>query len=251
MSASRILVLQPDPSDPPGPLGDWLMEAGAELQLCRMPTDELPDDLDGFDGLVCLGGGMGAEDDLEYPWLAGVRALLARAAARDLPTLGVCLGAQLLTVATGGRVVRGHDGPEAGPGLVAKKDAAWTDPLFAELPLMPDVLQFHVDVIDRLPSRAELLASAPRYSHQAFRLNRCVYAIQFHIETTPEVVLDWVANAPQVAASAKDGAFDRQTLAELHADLEQTWRPFVHRFADLAAGRVEPANNKPRTLPLT
>lgn len=250
MSASRILLLQPDRTDPPGQLGDWLVEAGAELELRQLPTDSLPDDIDGFDGLVCLGGAMGAEDDLAYPWLADVRALLARAAARDLPTLGVCLGAQLLTVATGGLVTRGHDGPEAGPGLVAKKDAAWKDPLFAELPLMPDVLQFHVDAIERLPSRAELLASSPRYPHQAFRMNRRVYAIQFHIETTPEIVLDWVANAPQVAASAKEGAFDRRTLTELHADLAETWRPFAHRFVDLVAGRLEPANNKPRTLPL-
>ena len=64
---------------------------------------------------------------------------------------------QLLAVATGGRVEVGRDGPEVGPQLVAKKDAAWTDPLFADLPLMQDVLQFHNDAITRLPPGAELL----------------------------------------------------------------------------------------------
>ncbi|NIJ13870.1 GMP synthase-like glutamine amidotransferase [Saccharomonospora amisosensis] len=228
-----------------------MAEAGAELQLLRMPADEMPEDIDGYDGLVCLGGGMGAQDDTAHPWLADVRRLLARAAARDVPTLGVCLGAQLLAVATGGSVVPGDRGPEAGPGLVSKKDAAWTDPLFADLPLLPDVLQFHADAIETLPGQAELLASSPQYRNQAFRLNRRVYGIQFHIETTPEVVLDWVANAPKVAAAAKAGAFDRQSLVQAHADLAQTWRPFAHRFADLVAGRLEPANRKPRSLPLT
>lgn len=216
-----------------------------------MPADGIPDDVGGYDALICLGGGMGAEDDTAHPWLADVRRLLARAAAQDLPTLGVCLGAQLLAVATGGRVVRGDRGPEAGPGLVSKKDAAWTDPLFADLPLLPDVLQFHADVIESLPGQAELLASSPRYRNQAFRLNRRVYGIQFHIETTPGVVLDWAANAVKVAAAAKDGAFEPHTLAQSHADLAQTWRPFAHRFVDLAAARLEPANRKPRTLPLT
>ncbi|MEU3275566.1 type 1 glutamine amidotransferase [Saccharomonospora sp. NPDC006951] len=246
----RLLVIQPDASDPVGPLGEWLAEAGAELDVRLPPVDVLPADLSGYQGLVCLGGGMNAEDDARYPWLADVRRLLREAIGTNLPTLGVCLGAQLLTVATGGKVTPGQDGPEAGASLVSKKDAAWKDPLFADLPLMQDVLQFHKDVIDQLPVGAELLASSPRYPNQAYRHGRCGYALQFHIETTPDVVQEWVKGAPDVAASAPEGAFTEEKLTEAHADIAETWRPFAERFVSLAAGDIEPAASQPRTLPL-
>ncbi|MEV6880006.1 type 1 glutamine amidotransferase [Amycolatopsis sp. NPDC051128] len=247
---TRILIIQPDASDPLGPLGDWLTEAGAELDLRALPKDALPTDLDGYQGVVCLGGGMGAEDDAKHPWLADVRRLLAKAAAQRRPTLGICLGAQLLAVATGGRVEVGRDGPEVGPQLVAKKDAAWTDPLFADLPLMQDVLQFHTDAITRLPPGAELLASAPRYAHQAFRLNRCVYGVQFHIETTPAVVESWAADGPELTEFARPGSLEHDALVAVHADIEETWRPFAQRFVRLAAGELEPAAGSQRSLPL-
>jgi GMP synthase-like glutamine amidotransferase len=229
---TRLLIIQPDASDPLGPLGDWLTDAGAELDLRLLPKDDLPADPDGYQGVVCLGGGMAAEDDAEHPWLADVRRLLAKAATKRIPTLGICLGAQLLAVATGGRVEPGPDGPEVGPHLVAKKDAAWTDPLFADLPLMQDVLQFHTDAITRLPPGAELLASAPLYGNQAFRLGRCAYGVQFHIEF------------------ARPGSLEHEALVSVHADIEETWRPFAGRFVRLAAGELEPAVDGHRTLPL-
>jgi GMP synthase-like glutamine amidotransferase len=247
---TRLLIIQPDTTDPLGPLGDWLTDAGAELDLRQPPGDDLPADLDGYRGVVCLGGGMAAEDDARHPWLADVRRLLAKAAAKPLPTLGICLGAQLLAVATGGRVETGASGPEVGPQLVAKKDAAWTDPLCADLPLMQDVLQFHTDAITRLPPGAELLASAPLYQNQAFRFNRCVYGVQFHIETTPAVVESWAAEAPEEADFARPGSLEHDALVTVHADIEETWRPFAQRFVRLAAGELEPAADSQRSLPL-
>jgi GMP synthase-like glutamine amidotransferase len=247
---TRLLIIQPDASDPLGPLGDWLTDAGAELDVRLPPKDDLPADPDGYRGVVCLGGGMAAEDDAQYPWLADVRRLLAKSATKRIPTLGICLGAQLLAVATGGRVEAGPDGPEVGPHLVAKKDAAWTDPLFAELPLMQDVLQFHNDAITRLPPGAELLASAPLYQNQAFRFNRCVYGVQFHIETTPAVVESWAADEPEMAEFARPGSLDHDALITVHADIEETWRPFAQRFVRLAAGEVELAADSQRALPL-
>ena len=250
MSTPRLLVIQPDASDPIGPLGDWLREGGAELDVRLPPGDELPESLDGYQGFVVLGGGMSARDDAVHPWLAQVRKLLANAAGHGFPTLAVCLGAQLLAVATGGRVQPGSKGPEIGPGLVSKKDVAWTDPLFADLPLMQDVVQFHTDSIDPLPPGAELVASAPRYTNQAFRMNRRVYGIQFHIETTPEIVQEWAKEEPDLAGLARPGVFEMDALTQLHADIAETWRPFALRFVRLAKGELEPAEEKRRTLPL-
>lgn len=251
MTAPRILVIQPDASDPVGPLGDWLTAAGAELDVRLPPADELPSALDGYQGLICLGGGMNAEEDSAHPWLKQVRDLLATAAHKAVPTLAICLGAQLLAVATGGRVVKGEKGPEVGGYLVSKKDAAWTDPLFADLPLMQDVLHFHGDEISRLPVNAVLLASAPKYANQAFRLGRCAYGLQFHIETTPEVVRSWADDEPEMAATAKPGAFEPDTLRQLHNDIAETWQPFATRFVRLARGELEPVAVSPtNTLPL-
>jgi len=247
---TRLLIIQPDASDPIGPLGEWLAEAGAELDVRLPPEQELPTSLDGYAGLVCLGGGMGALDDAEHPWLADVRRLLAAAAGHAVPTLAICLGAQLLAVATGGQTAEGDAGPEVGPGLVSKKDAAWVDPLFADMPFLPDVMQFHRDVITVLPAGAALLASTPKYPHQAFRMNRCVYGVQFHVETTPEVVQRWAELEPEMAELTRPGVLETEALLAAHAEIAETWRPFARRFVQLAAGELEAAAESQRQLPL-
>ncbi|WP_026197260.1 type 1 glutamine amidotransferase [Sciscionella marina] len=240
-----LLIVQPDATDPAGPLADWLTEAGAELTVCRpFAEDQVPADLEGFSGLVVLGGAMGALDDEQYPWLAKVRALLSSAVANRVPTLAICLGAQLLAVATGGRVREMPEGAESGPSLVAKRDAANQDPLWAELPFTPDVIQFHRDEITALPGSAQLLAAAPRCTNQAFRVGQSGYATQFHIETTPRIVLDWAAEAPEGAAAARAGTLDPEYLATVHEYLTETWRPFAARFVRLAAGELEPASSR-------
>jgi GMP synthase-like glutamine amidotransferase len=247
---TRILVLQPDELDPPGRLGEWLLQAGAQIEVVRPADALLPADLDAYRGIVCLGGSMSATDDRDHPWLVAVRRLLASAVTAHLPVLGVCLGAHLLAMAAGGRVERGEAGPEVGPLLVAKRDAAWRDPLFADLPFMPDVLQFHSDTIARLPPNAELLAAGIRYQNQAFRVGPAAYGIQFHIETTPELVLAWARSNPDLAATARPGDLEPDRLAEVHRDLEETWRPFAGRFVDLAGGGLDPAEPTRPGLPL-
>lgn len=238
---TRLLVLQPSEVNPPERLADWLTSAGAALTLRRPAIDGLSQSLQAVDGVVCMGGDMDANDDTEYPWLAGLRRLLADAVARRLPVLGVCLGGQLLAAATGGAVRQGSHGPEAGPDLVAKRDAAAHDPLFAELPLTPDVIQFHHGEIHRLPPGATLLASSVRYPHQAFRVGAAGYGLRFHIETTPATVLSWARADPGAAAAIRPGRLDADYLAQVHADLEQIWRPAAARFVALAAGELAPA----------
>ncbi|WP_028663033.1 type 1 glutamine amidotransferase [Saccharomonospora halophila] len=249
MISPRILVVQPDPTVPIGSLDAWLTEQGAALDTRRPPDDDLPENLENWDGLLVLGGTMRAGDAPGHPWLSSVRGLLSAAVAGDVPTLGICLGAQLLAVTAGGRVGADPRGPDVGPALVSKKDAAWVDPLFSDLPLMQDVLQFREDTIEQLPAGAELLASSPRAANQAYRLRRRVYGIQFHIETTPEVVSRWASDAPEKAATARPGALDEDNLARVHTDIAETWRTFAHRFADLAASRIDPVETR-YTLPM-
>ncbi|WP_433268875.1 type 1 glutamine amidotransferase [Actinosynnema sp. CS-041913] len=242
---TRLLVLQPDRSDPIGRLGDWLTGAGAVLDVLEPQERPVPATLDGYQGVVCLGGAMGALDDVDHPWLADVRKLLSHAVAKRVPTLGICLGGQLLAAATGGQIRRGPRGPEVGVLLVAKRDVAGSDPLFGDLPWTPDVLQFHVDEIALLPPTAELLASSPMYQNQAFRVGDNAYGVQFHIETTPEMVLDWARGAPDAAACARPGQFDPERLERGHEDIREVWQPFAERFVRLAAGDLATQRNLP------
>ncbi|RBY85474.1 type 1 glutamine amidotransferase [Blastococcus sp. TF02A-30] len=238
-SSGRLLVVVPSETDPPARLGEWLSAAGLELDERRLGLGEqLPQNLGGYDGLLVLGGPQSAlDDEATRPELTGVRALLQEAVAADVPTLAVCLGAQLLAQVAGGRVRVGAEGPEVGATLVAKRDAAYADPVFGPLPLSPDVLQWHHDEIAALPPGATLLASNPHYANQAFRLGQHVYGVQFHVETTPEVVRAWAASDPVgVAASSLDAETLCARAEAVHPDLEETWAPFAGRFADLVRG---------------
>jgi GMP synthase-like glutamine amidotransferase len=205
--------------------------------------DRLPADLSGHDGLVVLGGPQTSmDDDAVNPELVGVRALLAEAIAADVPTLAICLGAQLLAQVGGGRMRKGVDGPEVGAALVAKRDAADADPVFGPVPLSPDVIEWHHDEISQLPPGATLLASSPVYDNQAFRVGSAVYGLQFHIETTPEIVREW---AQRDAVAVASTPFDVDTIvaraAAAHPDVEQVWSAFAGRFAELVASRARRA----------
>jgi GMP synthase (glutamine-hydrolysing) len=240
-TAARLLAVVPDESDPPARLGDWLREAGLELDERYLGKgDPLPETLDGHDGLLVLGGPPSSVG--EYPELTPVRDLLRQAIAGDVPTLAICLGGQLLAQAGGGRVRVAVDGPEVGPGLVAKRDKADRDAVFGPLPLSPDVLQWHHDEIAEIPPAATLLASGPRYQNQAYRLGRHVYGFQFHIETTAQMVREWAEEDPVGVAATP---FDVDTICArfeaVAADLVEAWQPFARRFADLVRDRARAA----------
>jgi GMP synthase (glutamine-hydrolysing) len=241
---ARLLVVVPSETDPPARLGTWLRAAGLDLDERYIRAgDPLPEGLGGYDGLLVLGGPQSSMDDAETsPELVGVRALLAEALAADLPTLAICLGAQLLAQVGGGRVRVGIDGPEVGDTLVAKRDAADADPVFGPVPLSPDVIQWHHDEIAELPTGATLLASNPHYPHQAYRVGRHVYGLQFHIETTPEMVRAWAESDPVgVAASPHDLETVCARATAAHPDVAEVWAPFAGRFAELVRTRARQA----------
>ena len=228
---TRILVIEHDASDPALRLGEWLTEAGAELVICRpYAGDSVPSDLTGFDALISMGGDMGARDDDRAPWLPATRSLLAGAVASATPTLGVCLGGQLLAAATGGTVRKGADGPEIGAYLTAKRDAAMSDPLFADLPMTPDVMQYHNDVVSTLPQGAVLLLSSMGYPNQAWRQGPAAWGVQFHFETSAEHLRGWARTEGRELTGRLGPMLDGadEVMAEV-------WREFAHRFVVFAA----------------
>lgn len=249
MAAHRVLVIQNAESDPVGRLGDWLVAAGLDLDVHR-PYEQapLPAELSNYAALVVLGGAMSCSDDASAKWLPQVRALMRDAVATELPTLGICLGAQLLATANGGRVMPNADGPEYGARLIAKRAACADDPLFGPLPITPDVIQWHVEEISVLPPSAVQLASSPGCDVQAFRLGRLAWGLQFHIETTPRVVRGW-AQTDAPALAGYDVARLLARAEAVHPDLEEVWQPFASRFAEVV---LDPDSVRPsRVVPVS
>lgn len=229
---ARVLAILNDLGDPVGRLGEWLAEAGLELTVVPACDGSPVPELGDFDGLLVMGGAMGAQDDELAPWLPVVRARLAEAVAGEVPLLGICLGAQLLAVATGGMVEPSPSGPEYGAQLIAKRANAATDPLFGPMPITPDVIQWHRDAVTALPPGAVMLANSPGTEVQAFRVGRLAWGVQFHFETTPDIVRHW---AHQDAAEL-DGYDVERLLARsdaVHEDVAEVWRPFAQAWAQV------------------
>jgi GMP synthase-like glutamine amidotransferase len=254
------LVIENDPSDDLRRLGEWLTDAGLELTVLRPHAgDALPETLDGYLAFVVLGGDQsayaGADGSPGVPWFPALEGLLRKAVRHRVPTLGVCLGGQLLATAHGGHVERSTSGPEIGPALVGRRDAADNDPLFKYIPLLPDVVQWHTDEITELPLGAVLLAASTRYPHQAFRLGDRAWGVQFHIECDADMIADWARHDDGTLAELgyhPDAVV--AATADILADVEEVWQPLAARFAALALGTLPdadmPVPGGIRTLPL-
>lgn len=224
------LVVENDPTDDIRRLGDWLTEAGLQLEVKRpYAGQELPETLDGYAALIVLGGAQSAYDRVD--WFPRLESLLRKAVRHRVATLGICLGGQLLAQALGGRVERSRSGLEIGAKLVAKRDIAAEDPLFGPIPFAPDVIAHHSDEITILPAGAVLLAASTHYPHQAFRAGDRAWGIQFHIETDTATFAEW-------ASDFEDADELIAEVDERQEDVREVWRPFAHRFADLALGRA-------------
>jgi GMP synthase-like glutamine amidotransferase len=237
-------------------LGDWLTEAGLELSVLRPHAGEqLPDDLDGYAAFVVLGGEQDAFPDVDgnpgSPWFPALEGLLRKATRHKVPTLAICLGGQLLATAHGGTVERSPSGPEIGATLVARRDVADRDPLFAGVPFAPDVIQWHVDEITELPLGAVLLAASTHYPVQAFRIGPVAWGIQFHIECDTEMFADWaIGSVGTLADLGIDGVELVAGVDAVMDDVAEVWKPFAERFAAVALGTLQVGVEESRFLPL-
>jgi GMP synthase (glutamine-hydrolysing) len=233
---TRLLVVQHEPDAPVSWLGEWWRALGLELDVVRGDLGEpvaprWGDLTDAPDGLVVLGGAMGACDDAVAPWLAPTRALIADAVAQRVPTLGVCLGHQLAAVALGGTVVRNPSGRTIGPVPVRLTGAAASDPLLSGLDGLP-AIHYNDDVVLEPPAGATVLATLPDGRPQALRLGPAAWGVQFHPETSPEVFGAWLR------WDSPDGLTPEQEtlLAEVGAArevLQAAWQPLAERFATI------------------
>jgi len=234
---SRAVVVQHLEPEGPAGIAERLAERGVDVDVVRTDLgDPLPDDLEGVDGLVVMGGPMSARSDEGFPTRTAELRLLACAVGAAVPTLGVCLGAQLLAVAAGGEVWPGH-GPEIGWGPVELREPAAADLLFAGLPDELTVLHWHGETYE-LPPGAVRLASSASYEEQAFRVGQCAWGVQFHLEVEMGGVAAFVSAFPGDAQHARGGAAGLWAATATAVEQLSPHRDAVlGRFAELVATR--------------
>lgn len=249
-TTSRVLVIQPGDDDPLGRFDGWLADHGTAVQVVRPYDGDLVPDRLAADGLIVLGGEMSANDDARHPWMVPVRALFRDAVAQEAPTLGICLGAQLLAQALGGTVVRGRYGVEAGLVTVTSKVDATGDPLFDGLGADFPVASMHGDVVDTLPPGAVLVGTGSTYPHQAFRAAATAWGVQFHPEISPSTYTAWTeefhSSDPAEAARVRRGIGD---LTAADDAVRRIAAELAGRFATLVNARAgaAPADRSGRT----
>ena len=166
--------------------------------------------------LVLLGGPMGVYEADRLPFLRAEIELARVRLRRDRPTLGICLGSQIMAAALGARV---YPGPvqEIGWYPIELECDAETDPVAARIAAEDScVLHWHGDTFD-LPDGAIPLARSQRTQRQGFRYGRNGYALQFHPEVLPERITEWTRfHAAQLASTP--GA---QSAAEIEAGAQR------------------------------
>lgn len=187
----RILVLQHSRHEGPAALGRYLDDRGIGWTLCRLDHGApVPEAVDGWRGVVLLGGVMSAYDDT-IPFIRAELRFIEALLAADRPVFGICLGAQLLARALGARVAPMPE-PEIGwhPVQVAGRGAS--DRLgMAPGTAAPHVLQWHGDAFD-LPRGAERLFTGGICPEQGFRVGGSTLAVQFHPEVDLPTLRRWV-----------------------------------------------------------
>ncbi len=194
------------------------------------------DDLDAIasaepDLLIVLGGPIGVYDEPHYPFLAGEIALIERRLAAGAPTLGICLGAQLIAKAAGARVYPGRQ-KEIGFAPLTLTPDGEASCLSALKATNGNVLHWHGDTFD-LPAGAKCLASTPITPNQAFSLGANVLALQFHMEAEPRELERWlIGHTGELAQAGLDVRSLRADIARHGAAVAEAGATAFNRWLD-------------------
>jgi GMP synthase (glutamine-hydrolysing) len=146
-------------------------------------------------GIVSLGGPMGANDESHHPWIKNECELLKATVGEKIPTVGICLGGQLVAKALGAKVEK-NKSAEVGWFPIELTSAGKDDPIMSSSGPAPTVYHWHADTF-HLPKNAVLLSKSQLCDHQAYKIDKHVYGFQFHPEADHLLVHGWL-NTPEV-----------------------------------------------------
>ena len=193
----KVIIIMHDLSEGPGTIEDYLLGKRINVHKVRLYAgDVLPQAFDDYDAVITMGGPMNVYEDEKYPFLREEATFLKQIIDRDVPILGICLGAQMIARACGASV---HKAPqkEVGWSEVSLTDGGKKDMLFNGLSETLAVFQWHEDTFE-LPVGGSLLATSAVCPNQAFRYFHA-YGLQFHVEVTPQILFDWFCLSPEGA----------------------------------------------------
>lgn len=222
-----ILILQHSPFSGPGRLGATLRDHSFRLDIRRLDIHgaaALPPDLDDVQGLISLGGPQNVGED--HDWMPGEIELLREAHARQLPVIGICLGAQLIAATLGGKVgpmldEAGDPRSEWGFRRVSLNPIGQVETLLAGIPWTSRPFSAHGQEVKELPPESTLLASSELCKVQIFRAGLRTYGFQYHME----------CDRPMV-----DAMVTKTTKSVVHARMspEEILREADQHYADFA-----------------
>ena len=222
---SDILVFQHHPEEGLGFLREIFLERGHRPVIHRLDLGAaVPENSNGYSGLVIMGGPMSVNDEDRHPWLVEEMRLIRAAVEAGQPTLGHCLGGQLIAKAMGGQVFANPAGPEIGWFPVEKTAAGYGSSWLQGLPESFPLFHWHGETFAPPEGSTPLLSSA-LCAHQAFAIGQHCLALQGHPEVTAAVVRAWTE---AMAGDLQRPGPGVQSAAEITRDLAQ-------RCADLAA----------------
>lgn len=188
---AKILVCQHVPYEPLGTFNPLLKQYGLRIRYVnfgRFP--DLQPNLKGYGGLVILGGPMCLDQMDRYPHLKHEVHMVEEAMRLNIPVLGICLGAQVISHALGARVYPNEE-KEIGWYDVRLTDHGMQDPVFKKFSQNEKIFQWHGDTFD-LPRGAKHLASTTTCNNQAFVYGCNVYGFQFHMEVDEAMISRWL-----------------------------------------------------------
>jgi GMP synthase (glutamine-hydrolysing) len=228
-SLSNVAVIRHLAFEGLGVFAPILKKRGLALTLYDAGVDDLDEAIESADLLIVLGGPIGVYEQQRYPFLAQELAALQRRINQDHPTLGICLGAQLIAAAAGAQVYPG-DIKEIGWGKLKLTPAGEKSSL-AALHDIP-VLHWHGDTFN-LPDGAQLLAGNENYPHQAFSLGKNILGMQFHPEIDILKIEQWlIGHCYELSATGIDPVALRQTTHALWGLVEPAAKNLLMNWLD-------------------
>lgn len=209
----------------PGYLGTFLERHNIPFEvICIDEGVTVPQELDNISGLVFMGGSMNVTDPLQ--WISEEKELIRNAIDKNIPVMGNCLGAQLMSAALGGEI--SHDenmeiGWHAVESDINNSDNKWLKDLSESF--IP--FHWHADTFT-IPKDATVLLHSKCRQNQAFVINNSI-ALQFHLEMTTEMVKEWVR---QFGSDLEQGQPCAQNGDEILLNLVKKIDS-LHKYADI------------------
>jgi GMP synthase (glutamine-hydrolysing) len=202
-----------------GILGPLLTERGYSIRYLDAGIDPIDSTaLSSPDLVIVLGGPIGVYETDRYPFLIHERMAIAARLKLGKPTLGICLGAQLIAQALGAEV-RSTGRVEIGYGLLELTEPGRKSVL-ADLESVP-VLHWHGDQFE-IPQGASRLAETPGFPNQAFAIGKQILGLQFHLETEPTQIERWlIGHAHELATHRLDPGKLRHEAGKFGPQLAQ------------------------------